>query len=102
MKSKEQQNEYLKSVVIPQNLKQKRGTIAPRTTNFKYFAQFCDENSQNLISRKKVCKTAFLMLHRIKESRLRKKICRNHSDSEDKRRKHNSHYKIPLEVEEDI
>lgn len=102
MKSKEQQNEYLKSVVIPKMLIQKIGTIAPRTSNFEYFAQFCDENNQNLIVRKKICKTAFLMLHRIKESRLRKKIYRNRSDSEDKRGKHNSHYKIPLEVEEDI
>jgi hypothetical protein len=72
MKSKEQQNEYLKSVVIPKMLIQKIGTIAPRTSNFEYFAQFCDENNQNLIVRKKICKTAFLMLHRIKESRLRK------------------------------
>jgi hypothetical protein len=30
MKSKEQQNQYLKSVLIPKNLIQKTGTIAPR------------------------------------------------------------------------
>jgi hypothetical protein len=47
----------------------------------------------------KVCKTAFLILHRIKESR-QKKIYRNRSDYEDRRGKHHSHYKIPLEIED--
>lgn len=100
MKSNDQKNEYLKSVVVPQNLIQTNST---RSSNFEYFVQLSDKNNNNLIVRKKVCKNAFLILHNIKDSKLRKKIQRNRNETEDKRGKHNSHVnKIPLEVEIDI
>ncbi len=52
MKSHEKENEYSKSVVIPQNLIERKGTIQPRVSNFNYFSQFNAKNN-NLIVRKK-------------------------------------------------
>jgi hypothetical protein len=103
MKSNDQKNEYLKSIVIPQSFIVRIGTIQPRISNFEYYAQFSDMNNPNLTVRKKVCVSAFLKLHNIKYSRLRTKILKNRGETEDKRGKHDSQYnKIPLEVEIDI
>ncbi len=52
MNSKEQQNEYLKSVAFPQNFLIRKEERLLRELQTKYFAQFWDENNRNLIIRK--------------------------------------------------
>lgn len=93
-------NEYLKRHVIPVPIKRK--TISqntfrkPKSNSFEYFVEVNNE-------RKKICKTAFLMLHQITKSGLEKKIQHKREETQDLRGKHESRWnQIPQEVVDDI
>jgi len=103
MKNRNQQNEYLKSLVKPIEILQRTTSNSKRNINFEYFINWNDKSNHNIQTLNKVCKTAFLKLHQIKDSRLRRKIKTNRDETEIKTGKHDSRpNKIPLEVEMDI
>jgi hypothetical protein len=98
-----QKTEYLKSMITEIDIIQRSGSIKPRQSNYEYFVNIKDENDSNNLNRAQVCVKAFLTLHKIKYSRLRRKVLKNRSETEYKTGKHNIRpNKIPLEVELDI
>jgi hypothetical protein len=101
MKTSDQQNEYLKSVVIPVNVLERTSSDSRRTQTFEYFIKVKDEINPNICVAKKVCKKAFLSLHNIKVSRLEHKIFKNRDQTKDMRG-HNRHLTYSFEVEINI
>jgi hypothetical protein len=57
------------------------GTEKPRESNFQYFVKLKNENNLNDSNRVQVCVKAFLTLHNIKYSRLRRKVLKNRSET---------------------
>lgn len=80
----ESQNRYLAMCTVPDEATKRRTTrqVAEKRRNFSYFVEIYGDNSTERI---KVCKTAFLALHGIKASRLRRKVQCDRSDLRDKR-----------------
>jgi hypothetical protein len=103
MNNRNQQNEYLKSLVKPIEILQRTISNSKRNINFEYFINLSNKSNPSIKTLNKVCKIAFLKLHQIKDSRLRRKIQTNRNETEIKTGKHDSRpNKIPLEVEMDI
>jgi hypothetical protein len=101
METHDQQNEYLKSVVIPVPVLERTVTDSQRNQTLQYYMRIKDENNPNIIISKKVCKKAFLTLHNIKRSRLEKKIRTNRDQTQDMRRRI-GHHSYSFEVECDL
>jgi hypothetical protein len=101
METHDQQNEYLKSVVIPVPVLERTVTDSQRNQTLEYYLRIKDENNPNITISKKVCKKAFLALHNIKRSRLEKKIRTNRDQTQDMRGRI-GHHRYSFEVECDI
>jgi hypothetical protein len=64
------------------NIIQRIGTEKSRESNFQYFVNLKNENNLNDWNIVQVCAKAFLTLHNIKYSRLRRKVLKNRSETE--------------------
>ncbi len=99
MQSRDQQNEYLKLIVRPVDVVVRKAINSRKTQSFEYYIKINDKTN-NIEKEVQVCKRAYLKLHQIQESRLRKNVYENREQNKDMRGHHQYKYNtIPLEVE---
>jgi hypothetical protein len=89
MQSRDQQNEYLKSIMRPVD---RKVINSRKTQSFEYDININDKTN-NIQKEVQVCKQAFLKLHQIQESRLCRKVYENREQNKDMIE---SQYKYPI------